>query len=197
MNYPIVYKNFDGESKAISLNDYSFLKHREINISEAITAELAERVISQISYLEEQEGDDRIWINLNSVGGEVYAALAIIDKLKSTHCTSIITVRGLAASAAALILSAGTFRRATVHSDIMVHQPRSEGSIGGTVTDMETNAMHAIELKNKVAAILAETTGNTFKKILELTEKDCWLSPSEALEFGIIDEIEGWKNTHE
>ena len=195
MNYPIIYKNFDGESKAISLNDYSFLKHREINISEAITAELAERVISQISYLEEQEGDDRIWINLNSAGGEVYAALAIIDKLKSTHCTSIITVRGLAASAAALILSAGTFRRATVHSDIMVHQPRSEGSIGGTtVTDMETNAMHAIELKNKVAAILAENTGNTLKTILELTEKDYWLTPSQAMEFGIIDEIEGAYN---
>lgn len=194
MNYPIVYKNIDGENKAMSLADYDFLKRRTINISGEINDVVSERVISQISYLEEQEGDDRIWINLNSAGGGVYPALAIIDKLKSTHCTSIITVKGLASSAAALILSAGTFRRATVHSDIMVHQPRSEGSIGGTVTDMETNAMHAIELKNKVAAILAENTGNTLKTILELTEKDYWLTPSEAIEFGIIDEIEGAYN---
>lgn len=193
MYIPTIFKNIDGENKAMSLADYDFLKRRTINISGEINDVVSERVISQISYLEEQEGDDRIWINLNSAGGGVYPALAIIDKLKSTHCTSIITVKGLAASAAALILSAGTFRRATVHSDIMVHQPRSEGSIGGTVTDMETNAMHAIELKNKVAAILAENTGNTLEEILKLTEKDSWFTAEEALEFGILDKVEGVK----
>lgn len=170
------------------LMTYSFLKDRDIFISEAITDEIVPLVIAQLKYLDRNgKGDIHIWIN--SPGGSVTAGMAIYDAMKRCRndCTTICT--GMAASMGAFLLAAGTKgkRMATPEAEIMIHQPL--GGAQGQASDIELVAQHIVKTKKRLNTILSEATGKSLEEIARDTDRDYFMVAGEAKEYGIIDKI--------
>lgn len=165
------------------------LKDRIVFIGSEINDAVANTVIAQLLFLRAEDAKKDISIYINSPGGYISAGLAIYDTMKfmgfdiNTYCL------GQAASMAALILAAGTKgkRFALPHSRIMIHQP--SGGIMGTSADIELQAKEILILKAICAGILSETTKHAIDKILEDSERDFFMNPQEALDYGLIDKI--------
>ena len=144
---------------------------------------------AQLLYLESSEPSKDISIYLNSPGGSVYAGLGIYDTMQyitpdvATICT------GMAASMGAVLLAAGTKgkRSALKHSRIMIHQPM--GGAQGQASDIEITAREILKLRKELYAIIAEHTGNTYKKVEKDSDRDFWMTSEEAKEYGMIDEV--------
>lgn len=149
----------------------------------------ADIVMATLLFMESQDPEKDIYLYINSPGGSVTAGLAIYDTMKyikpdvSTICV------GQAASASALILSSGTKgkRFALPHSRIMIHQPW--GGAGGQATDIQIQAKEIIRLKKEIIEIFKENTGQTIEKIEKDAQRDFFLSPHEAVEYGLIDKV--------
>ncbi len=149
----------------------------------------ADIVIATLLFMESQDADKDIYLYINSPGGSVTAGLAIYDTIKfikpdiSTICV------GQAASAAALILSSGTKgkRYALPHSRIMLHQPW--GGAGGQATDIQIQAKEINRLKTQLNQIMSDNTGKEISRIEEDVERDFFLTPTEAVEYGLIDKV--------
>ncbi|MEZ5315170.1 MAG: ATP-dependent Clp protease proteolytic subunit [Chlamydiales bacterium] len=165
------------------------LKDRIVLIGTQIDEHLANNVIAQLLYLKSDDPKKDIQVFINSPGGYITAGLAIYDTMRFLGCDVNTYCIGQAASMGALLLAAGTKgkRRALPHSRIMIHQP--SGGIMGTSDDIRLQAEEILRLKQYLADILAECTGQTVKKILADSERDCFMSPKEAIEYGLIDEI--------
>ncbi len=165
------------------------LKDRIIFIGSPIDDHVANLVIAQLLFLEAEDPDKDIYIYINSPGGVVSAGLAIYDTMQyikpdvSTICV------GMAASMAAILLAAGTKgkRYALPHSRIMIHQPM--GGVQGQATDIEIHAREIIKLKNMLNKILSKHTGQPIEKIEKDTDRNFFMSPEEAKDYGIIDEV--------
>ncbi len=165
------------------------LKDRIIFIGSPIDDHVANLVIAQLLFLEAEDPDKDIYIYINSPGGVVSAGLAIYDTMQyikpdvSTICV------GMAASMAAILLAAGTKgkRYALPHSRIMIHQPM--GGVQGQATDIEIHAREIIKLKNMLNQILSRHTGQPIEKIEKDTDRNFFMSPEEAKDYGIIDEV--------
>jgi len=165
------------------------LKDRIIFIGSPIDDHVANLVIAQLLFLEAEDPDKDIYIYINSPGGVVSAGLAIYDTMQyikpdvSTICV------GMAASMAAILLAAGTKgkRYALPHSRIMIHQPM--GGVQGQATDIEIHAREIIKLKNMLNQILSKHTGQPIEKIEKDTDRNFFMSPEEAKDYGIIDEV--------
>lgn len=165
------------------------LKDRIVLIGQEITEHLANAVIAQLLYLMSDDPKKDIQIFINSPGGYITAGLAIYDTIRFLGCDVNTYCIGQAASMGALLLAAGTKgkRRALPHSRIMIHQP--SGGIMGTSADIRLQADEILRLKKFLAEILAENSGQTVEKILEDSERDFFMSPQEAIEYGLIDEV--------
>jgi ATP-dependent Clp protease protease subunit len=165
------------------------LKDRIVLIGTQIDEHLANTVIAQLLYLMSDDPKKDIQIFINSPGGYITAGLAIYDTIRFLGCDVNTYCIGQAASMGALLLAAGTKgkRRALPHSRIMIHQP--SGGIMGTSADIELQAEEILRLKQYLAEILADCTGQTVEKILEDSERDFFMSPKEAIDYGLIDEI--------
>lgn len=165
------------------------LKDRIIFLGEDITDHVANIVVAQLLFLRMEDPKKDIHIYINSVGGYISAGLAIYDVLKWLPCNINTYCIGQASSMGALLLTAGTKgkRFALPNSRIMIHQPA--GGIGGTAEDILIQATEILYLKSLVTKILAETTGQTIEKIKEDSERDFFMSPQEAINYGLIDEI--------
>lgn len=165
------------------------LKDRIVLIGTQIDEHLANTVIAQLLYLMSDDPKKDIQLFINSPGGHVTAGLAIYDTIRFLGCDVNTYCIGQAASMGALLLAAGTKgkRKALPHSRIMIHQP--SGGIMGTSSDMKLQAAEILRLKDYLAHILSECTGQTFEKILEDSERDLFMSPQQAIEYGLIDEI--------
>lgn len=183
---PFLTANINGESQSLSIYDYEWIRKRTIRIYENITSETAKRVTAQIEYLSEQS-EEPIILLLHSNGGEVHAGRDIYDAIKACPCEIKTVCRGVCASMAAFLLAAGKTRFATAESEIMIHQPSA--GVSGMISHMEADIEHFRTVKKRLNKILAENTGKTEEEIENATEKDNWLSPKEALAFGIIDSI--------
>ncbi len=165
------------------------LKDRIIFIGSPIDDHVANLVIAQLLFLEAEDPDKDIYIYINSPGGVVSAGLAIYDTMQyikpdvSTICV------GMAASMAAILLAAGTKgkRYALPHSRIMIHQPM--GGVQGQATDIEIHAREIIKLKNMLNQILSKHTGQPIEKIEKDTDRNFFMSPEEARDYGLIDEV--------
>lgn len=167
---------------------YSFLKDRDIFISEEITDDIVPIVIAQLKYLDKNgKGDIHIWIN--SPGGSATAGMAIYDAMKRCHndCTTICT--GMAASIGVFLLAAGTKgkRMATPEAEIMIHQPL--GGAQGQASDIDLVAQHIVKTKKRLNTILSEATGKSLEEIARDTDRDYFMLAGEAKEYGIIDKI--------
>lgn len=165
------------------------LKDRIVLIGQEITEPLANTVIAQLLYLMSEDPKKDIQIFINSPGGYITAGLAIYDTIRFLGCDVNTYCIGQAASMGALLLAAGTKgkRRALPHSRIMIHQP--SGGIMGTSADIKLQADEILRLKQYLAQILSDCSGQTIEKILEDSERDFFMSPQDAIDYGLIDEI--------
>ncbi len=150
---------------------------------------VANIIQAQLLFLESVEADKDILIYLNSPGGGVYAGLGIYDTMQyispdvSTICT------GMAASMGAVLLCAGAKgkRTALKHSRVMIHQPL--GGAQGQASDIEITANEIKKLKNELYEIIANHSGQDFDKVWKDSDRDYWMTSTEAKEYGMIDEV--------
>lgn len=173
-----------------SMDIYSrLLKDRIIFIGTDITDQVANVVVAQLLFLKMEDPKKDIHIYLNSAGGYVSAGLAIYDTIQWVGCNVNTYCIGQASSMGALLLAAGTKGRryALPNSRIMIHQPI--GGVGGTSADIRLQAEEIIYLKQRMAQILSHHTGQTVEKIIEDSDRDFFMSPDEAKNYGLIDEV--------
>ncbi|RLD18757.1 MAG: ATP-dependent Clp endopeptidase proteolytic subunit ClpP [Caldiserica bacterium] len=185
---PIVVEQTPRGERAYDI--YSrLLKDRIIFIGLPITTEVANLVVAQMLFLEAENPDKDIYVYINSPGGEVVASLAIYDTMQFIKCDVNTYCVGQAASAAAVLLSAGTKgkRFALPNSRIMIHQPW--GGVQGQATDIKIQADEILRLKKRLNEILAHHTGQPIKKIEQDTERDYFMSADEAKEYGLVDRV--------
>ena len=165
------------------------LNDRIIFLSEEVNDTTASLVVAQLLYLEAQDPDKDIQFYINSPGGSVTAGMAIYDTMQYIKCDVATICVGLAASMGAFLLSAGTKgkRMALPNSEIMIHQP-SAGT-QGLITDMTIHLRRLEKVKERMNRILSENTGKPYEEVVAACERDNFLSPQEALEFGLIDRV--------
>ncbi len=173
-----------------SLDIYSrLLKDRIIFLGTEVNDPVANAIIAQMLFLESDDPDKEITLYINSPGGVITAGLAIYDTMQYVRCPVSTVCLGQAASMAAWILASGSkgLRRALPNSRVMIHQPL--GGIRGQASDIEIHAREIIQIRTRMNAILAKHTGKDQDLIKEDTERDRYLSASEAKEYGIIDDV--------
>ena len=165
------------------------LEDRIIFISGEINTELANLVIAQLLFLESKNNIKDISLYINSPGGEVDAGLAIYDTMNFIKSKVNVICVGMAASMAAVLLSSGEKgkRYALPHSRIMIHQPL--GGAQGQASDIKIQAEQILRIKDIINEILSKNTGKSIEQIEKDTNRDYYLTPKEALEYGLIDEI--------
>ncbi len=154
-----------------------------------IDDDVANIIQAQLLFLESADPSKDIQIYFNSPGGSVYAGLGIYDTMQYVSPDIATTCTGMAASMAAVLLTAGTKgkRSALKHSRIMIHQPM--GGAQGQVTEIEITYKEIVKLKNELYTIIAEHSGNTFEQIAKDSDRDHWMTSIEAKEYGMIDDI--------
>ncbi len=165
------------------------LKDRNIIIGTPIDDNVANVVIAQILYLEFENQDKDITIYINSPGGVATAGLAIYDTMQFVKSDISTICMGQAASAAAILLAAGTKgkRMSLPNARVLIHQP--SGGMQGQVSDINIHAKEMLDLKDKVNKILSKHTGQSIKKINTDTDRDFFMSAEQAKQYGIIDEV--------
>ena len=166
------------------------LKDRIIFLGGHIDDHSANIIIAQLLHLESQDPDKDISFYINSPGGSVTAALAIIDTMNHIKPDVSTVCVGLAASGGSWVLSAGAKgkRYALPNAEIMIHQPLM-GHIEGQATDIAITAEQIIKLKKSLTQMMADNTGQTYDKVAKDIERDFYLSAEEAKKYGVIDEV--------
>ncbi|MBA4418974.1 MAG: ATP-dependent Clp endopeptidase, proteolytic subunit ClpP [Syntrophus sp. (in: bacteria)] len=165
------------------------LKERIIFLGSAIDDNVANIVIAQMLYLESEDPTKDISLYVNSPGGYITSGLAIYDTMQYIKSPIITMCIGQAASMAAVLLSGGEKGRryALPHSRIMIHQPL--GGAQGQATDIGIQAKEILRVREELNEILARHTGQEMSRITLDTERDFYMTASQALEYGVIDEI--------
>jgi ATP-dependent Clp protease protease subunit len=165
------------------------LRERIIFLGSGIDDQVADSLVAQLLFLEAEDPEKDIQIYINSPGGSVTAGLAIYDTMQQVAPDVITICYGLAASMGAFLLSGGTHgkRLALPNARIMIHQPL--GGAQGQAVDIEIQAREILFLKDTLNALMAEHTGQPLDKIAEDTDRDYFLSPAEAVEYGLIDRV--------
>jgi len=163
------------------------LRERIVFLGEQVTSDLANRIVAQLLFLESEDPEQDIYLYVNSPGGSVSAGMGIFDTMNHIRPDVCTICLGLAASMGAFLLSAGAKgkRMSLPHSRIMIHQPL--GGAQGQATDIEIQAREILYIKGRLNHYLAEHTGQPLEKIEEDTERDFFMSPEEAKEYGLID----------
>jgi len=185
---PTVIEKTQGGERAYDI--YSrLLKDRIIFLAGPLEDIMANSIIAQMLFLASQDPKRDIQLYINSPGGSVTAALAIYDTMQYVKCPISTVCVGLAASGAAILLGAGTKgkRFSLPNSEILLHQVA--GKISGEAALIEITAKQIVTIKNKLNKILAYHTGQSLSKIQRDTDRDFYLLPEEAREYGLIDEV--------
>lgn len=165
------------------------LRERIIFLGTGIDDQVADSLVAQLLFLEAEDPDKDIQIYINSPGGSVTAGLAIYDTMCQVSPDVVTICYGLAASMGAFLLSGGTRgkRLALPNARIMIHQPL--GGAQGQAVDIEIQAREILYLKDTLNGLLAEHTGQPLERIAEDTDRDYFLSPEEAVQYGLIDRV--------
>lgn len=165
------------------------LKDRIIFLGGPINDAVANTVIAQMLFLELQDSKKDIQLYINSPGGSVTAGMAVYDTMQYLRPDVATTCIGIAASMAATLLASGAKgkRYALPNAEVLLHQVM--GGAEGQAVEVEISAKHIIKIKDKLNAILAKHTGQKLEKIEKDTDRDFYMSASEAKEYGIVDEI--------
>lgn len=150
---------------------------------------VANIIQAQLLYLESTDPTKDIQIYLNTPGGTIHAGLGIYDTMQYISSDIATICTGMAASMGAVLLTAGAKgkRSALKHSRIMIHQPM--GGVQGQASDIEITAREILKARNDLYYIIADHTGNSFKKVEKDADRDYWMSSEEAKKYGMIDEV--------
>lgn len=165
------------------------LNDRIIFLGEEINSVSANLVVAQLLHLESQDAEKDISLYINSPGGEVYSGLAILDTMNFIKPQVSTICFGMAASMAAVLLSAGAKgkRFCLPHSKVMIHQP--SGGAQGQQTEIEIVAEEIKKTRRELNQILSDASGQPIEKVQADTERDNYLTAAEALDYGLIDRI--------
>ena len=165
------------------------LNDRIIILSEEVNDVTASLIVAQLLYLEAQDPDKDIQFYINSPGGSITSGMAIYDTMQYIKADVSTICVGMAASMGAFLLSAGAKgkRLALPNSEIMIHQP--SGGSQGQATDIEIQARRILQMKDKLNALLAEHTGKPVETIAADSERDHFMTATEAQEYGLIDKV--------
>ncbi|GFH48170.1 hypothetical protein CTEN210_04646 [Chaetoceros tenuissimus] len=172
------------------------LKDRILLLGTDVNDEVANVLVAQLLYLANEDPDADITLYINSPGGSVSAGLAIYDTMKFIPCDVQTVCFGMAASMGAFLLGAGTpgKRKSLPNARIMIHQPL--GGAQGQASDVEIQAKEILFVKACLNKYMADYTGQEIEKIEEDTDRDFFMTPYEALDYGIIDEVITTKTSH-
>lgn len=167
------------------------LKDRIIFLGTAIDDHVANSVVAQLLFLESDDPDKDVHLYINSPGGSVTAGMAIYDTMQHIRPKVSTICVGQCASMGAFLLSGGEkgMRYALPNSRIMIHQPLIGGGLSGQATDIEIHARELIKMKERLAQMLAEHTGQPFERVMADTERDNFMSAQQAKEYGIVDAV--------
>ena len=185
---PIVIEESGRGERAFDI--YSrLLRERIVFLGEPVTSDSANRIVAQLLFLEADDPDKDIFLYINSPGGSVYDGLGIFDTMQHVKPDIHTVCVGLAASMGAFLLCAGAKgkRSSLLHSRIMIHQPL--GGARGQASDIRIQADEILFIKDKLNKELSERTGQPIERIKEDTDRDFYMSPAEAIEYGIIDNV--------
>lgn len=165
------------------------LKDRIVFVGGPINDQLANSIIAQLLFLENESPKKDIIMYIQTPGGHVTAGLAIYDTVQYVKSDVVTVCIGMAASMGALLLCGGAKgkRFSLPNAEIMIHQPL--GGVEGQATDIAIHAEHIMDTKKRLNEILAKHTGQKLSQVEKDTERDRFLTPKEALEYGIIDKI--------
>ncbi|MCR5810082.1 MAG: ATP-dependent Clp endopeptidase proteolytic subunit ClpP [Lachnospiraceae bacterium] len=165
------------------------LKERIIFLGDQVTDASAELIVAQMLFLEGEDPDKDIQFYINSPGGSISAGMAIYDTMQFVKCDVSTICVGMAASMGSFLLAGGTKgkRYSLPHSEILIHQPL--GGTEGQASDIAIQAAHMAAIKERMNRILSQNTGQTYEQIVKDTDRDNWMTPEQALEYGLIDRI--------
>lgn len=183
----VVEKSHDGER---AFDIYSrLLNERIIFLGEDVNEHTANSVVAQLLHLAYVDPQADISLYINSPGGSVYDGMAIYDTMNFIKPDVATYGIGLQASMGAFLLSSGAKgkRFCLPHAKVMIHQPSS--GTHGKVTDMEIDMKETLEVKEMLAKIMAKNTGQKLTKVKSDMERDYWMTPDEAVKYGLIDKV--------
>jgi ATP-dependent Clp protease protease subunit len=169
------------------------LKERIIFLGTPVSDPVANLIIAQLLFLEREDPDKDISLYVNSPGGVISSGLAIYDTMNLLRCDVSTICVGMAASMATVLLCAGAKgkRYALPNATVHMHQPM--GGAQGQATDIEIAAREILRLQDKIRQIISDHTGQSYEQVARDTDRDFYLTPEGAMEYGLIDEILGQK----
>ena len=171
------------------------LKERIVFLCGPLDDVVANLIVAQLLWLESENPDKDIHLYINSPGGTVTAGLSVYDTMQFVRCDIATMCVGQAASMGAFLLAAGAEgkRVALPNSRMMLHQP--SGGSQGVAADIEIQAREIVLIRTRLNEILAEHTSQAIEKIAEDTDRDYWMNPEEALEYGLVDTVQHARNS--
>ena len=187
---PIVVEQSGRTERAFDI--YSrLLKERIVFLGSMIDDNVASLIIAQLLFLEAENQEKDIILYINSPGGYITAGLGIYDTIHYIKPDVATICMGQASSMGALLLAGGApgKRSALPHSRIMIHQPLIMGTITGRATDLDIHAREMLKTREEINRLLASHTGQDIEKLAKDTDRDFYMSPKEAKEYGLIDDI--------
>ncbi|MYE11381.1 MAG: ATP-dependent Clp endopeptidase proteolytic subunit ClpP [Gammaproteobacteria bacterium] len=166
------------------------LRERIVFLVGPVDDNVANLVVAQLLFAESENPDKDVHLYINSPGGSVTAGLAIYDTMQFVRCDVSTMCIGQAASMGAFLLAAGTRgkRMALPNSRVMLHQPA--GGSRGVAADIEIQAREIVAVRERLNEILARHTGQDVERISQDTDRDYWMSPDDAVEYGLIDSVQ-------
>ncbi|HBP15642.1 MAG TPA: ATP-dependent Clp protease proteolytic subunit [Gammaproteobacteria bacterium] len=166
------------------------LKERIVFLCGPLDDIVANLIVAQLLWLESENPDKDVHLYINSPGGSVTAGLSVYDTMQFIRCDIATMCVGQAASMGAFLLAAGAHgkRVALPNSRMMLHQP--SGGSQGVAADIEIQAREIVLIRTRLNEILAKHTSQAIEKIAEDTDRDYWMNPEEALEYGLVDTVQ-------
>jgi ATP-dependent Clp protease protease subunit len=188
MLVPIVVEQTNRGERSYDI--YSrLLKDRIVLLGSEINDDIANLLVAQLLFLESEDPDKDIYFYINSPGGSVTAGMAVYDTMQFIKSKVSTICIGQAASMAAVLLTAGEpgMRYALPHSRILIHQPL--GGVQGQVTDVAIQAKEMQRMKDELNSIISHHTGQPIEKVILDTDRDYFMTPQDAREYGILDNV--------
>ncbi len=172
------------------------LKDRIVFVVGPVEDQVANLVIAQILYLESENPDKDIHMYINCPGGAVTSGMAIYDTMQFVRCNVSTLCIGQAASMGAFLLAAGEpgKRYALPNSRMMIHQPAMSGA-RGVAADIEIQAKEILHMRERLNQLLAQHTGQPVERIRADSDRDFWMSPDDAEQYGLVDRVQQARNS--
>lgn len=165
------------------------LKERIIMLFTPITDQVANTIIAQLLYLEREDPDKDISMYIQSPGGVISSGLAVYDTMELIRCDVSTICVGMTASMATVVLCAGAKGKRYALPNATVHMHQAMGGAQGQASDIEIAAREIMRMQDLIRSIIVKHTGQTLEKVAHDTDRDFYLNPEQAVEYGLIDEI--------